>query len=212
MTPSQDAVDSVNAADSVNTMDSVPASAPKSTPRSPLRLAILRPTIAVFALASLASLVAGVVLFTDAAGTSTQTSTTSDLRTPVTALGLIFVALLAERLAVALAFAHSSRKRGQLSSLLFVLFCLLMMIDSLFFTLRVRGDLHVSWTIAGLPVEEALPPLEVALFAPLALGYAIWPVIRRAGRGMVRLARGGGALVATHGALRGQRRGAGANA
>lgn len=186
---------------------------PKSAARPVPRLRILRPIIAIIAIASLACFVSGAVLFSNATGPSAQASATGDLRTPVVALGLIFVALVAERLAVALAFAHSSRKRGQLSSLLFVLFCLLMMLDSLFFTLRVRGDLHVSWTLAGLPTEEALPPFEVALFAPLALGYALWPVIRSGyRRGIAGVARGGSTYVATPGPIPEQRRGAGAGA
>jgi hypothetical protein len=61
-------------------------------------------------------------------------------------------------------------------------------------------------------MEEALPPLEVALFAPLALGYAAWPVVRWACRSIVSLARSGVARVATSVAVRAQRSRAGANA
>lgn len=117
------------------------------------------------------------------------TLSTSDLRLPVVALGLIFTAIVGERLAVGLAFIHSRRNVGQISTLLLAACCLLMMLDSLFFALRVRGALTTSWTLLGLPIEEALPPIEVTLFAPLALGYSAWPPVSRLVSGAARVGR-----------------------
>ena|SRR5579884_554177 len=173
------------------------------SPSRTARRSVLRPIVALFSFAALACLISGIVLFSSA-----QTNSSSDLRTAATAIGLVVASVLCERLAVALAFAHSSRRRGQLSSLLLVLFCLLMMLDSLFFTLRVRGDVHVSWRLFGLPIEEALPPLEVAVFAPLALGYGLWPVLRHLPHRLAVAARAAGATLATHSALQRPRAGA----
>jgi hypothetical protein len=95
------------------------------------------------------------------------------LNAPVLALGLVFFAVVLERAAVVLSFLHSRRTDHAGWSLILVSLCLLIMLDSLFFTLRVKGLLHESWTLLQLPAEEASPPLEALLLAVGALMYAV---------------------------------------
>ncbi|HEX6817924.1 MAG TPA: hypothetical protein VF120_06075 [Ktedonobacterales bacterium] len=137
----------------------------------------MRFAIAFISTLALGCLAGGLILFSGTY-TSGGTQSTSDLRMSVFALGFIFFAVLGERLAIGLAFAHSHRNAGRISSLVLALCCLVMMLDSLFFALRVRGVLTTSWTLFGLPPEEALPPVEVALFAPVAWMYGVWPAAK----------------------------------
>lgn len=158
----------------------------------------MRLAIALISTLALGCLAGGLALFSGSYALESAQGI-SDLRMPVVALGLIFLAVLCERLAVGLAFAHSHRQVGKISSLLLALCCLLIMGDSLFFALRVRGLLVLSRTLLGLPLEEALPPIEVVVFGSVALGYAVWPPIRRLGSAAAKTLRGGNPLLAGRG-------------
>jgi hypothetical protein len=102
----------------------------------------------------------------------------------VLALGLVYLGLVCARLAVVCGFLdswHGGRLRWTLA---LVTLCLLAVLDSFFFALRVRGLLTQRWSILQLPPEEVMPVVEAVALAPAALVYAV--VSERAVRSAAR--------------------------
>ncbi len=132
----------------------------------------MRWVIGLLATLALATLAGGFMLLTGDTVTASVNLAGRTVNGQILSLGLIFLAVVLERMAVTLGFLDS-RRAGRLGwSLLLVSLCLAIALDSLFFAIRVKGLLPQRWSLLQLPPEEVTPPLEALLLSPAALVYA----------------------------------------
>lgn len=133
----------------------------------------MRWIISLLAALSLACLWVSLSLLNGTGATSTVSVLGFAISGEVLALLLVFIGVIGERLAVALGFFDSYRTGRIRWSLVLVCLCLLVLLNSLFFAMRVRGMLAQRWSILQLPPEEVTPIVEAFLLAPTALAYAL---------------------------------------
>ncbi len=144
---------------------------------------IMRWIIGLLAAVTFACLGEGFALLSGDAGAS-LTLLGHAVSAEVVAIGLVYLGVVCARLAVVLSFVDSRLADRHGWSLAFVSLCLLAVVNSFFFALRVRGLLSQRWSLLQLPPEEVTPVVEALLLAPIALAYAL--VTELAGRRRAR--------------------------
>ncbi len=133
----------------------------------------MRWIIGLLAVLCLVSLASGLVLLTTDSAPDSVNLAGRALNAQLFSLGLVFLAVVLERMAVVLGFVDSRRAGRSGWSLVLVSLCLLVALDSLFFAMRLKGLLPERWLLLQLPPEEVTPPLEALLLALTALAYAL---------------------------------------